>query len=90
MRRLWELICTFGLTFCVGLSCILSYVIFKASFHDWVITLDFNVVGEGMAELIVFPIASILGLVGMFYRFRKLRRKRNKLESLRALNIAHK
>jgi TRAP-type C4-dicarboxylate transport system permease small subunit len=90
MRRIWELICNFGLLFCVGLSLILSYVIFKASSSDWVVTLDFNVVGEGMTELIVFPIASILGLVGMFYRFRKLRRKRNKLESLRALNIAHK
>jgi TRAP-type C4-dicarboxylate transport system permease small subunit len=87
MRRIWELICNFGLMFCVGLSIVLSYVIIRAASSNWVVTLDFNVVGEGMTELIVFPLASILGLIAMFYRFRKLRKKRDKLENLRALKV---
>lgn len=60
--KFWFSVASIG--FSLGLSLMMSILVIRSATSNWQIGLMFNQYGEGLIELILFPLATILGIIG--------------------------
>lgn len=66
MKKFLDILCLIGLSFDVGWGLLASYSVIMASMYDWKFTWYFNRYHEGMIELILFPVCTVIGVFALF------------------------
>ena len=63
MKRFWQIFDLTSLCFLFASGFVMSYLVITASFNGWETVVSFNDYKEGMAELILIPLTTLMGIV---------------------------